>query len=477
MTPLRELLAIFGIEVDDSQIKRADKTIGGLIGTIKNFAGVVAGSFIARGIARMIGSTTQAADRIGEISTQIGVNAQALQAWSFAAQMAGVEQESLAQAFGILARNANAAARGSTEMRETFARLGVQTTDANGQLRAADAIMLDVADGLSRVESDAERTALSLQVLGRGGRQLLPLFKQGAAGIEAASKEFEELGGGFTDEDIAAADQYQDSIVKLNLALTKLKILFVREILPSIQRFVNWLIRTTKGVLASGRAVQLMKVALVALAGAAALMARSFVKLLLPFAPALAKIALLFLFVDDLITLFRGGKSVIGEFIDAVFGLGAAEKFVREVKFAFEGMLEVIKEIANGIAFITGQDPVFKTRARQPSLQEEIDIAREKERVKQFRAGQDVAGTATATSGNRVLLKPRIGPRFVSLPGTTPVPQDVKDLAARNITVNVNAPNADAKEVARKVVEEIDGRRRKELTATQAAIKPLAATP
>src|SRR5574342_1076485 len=143
MNPLRDLLAVFGIQVDDTQIKAADKTINGLVGTLKNAAGVIAGSFIAGGIVRMVGATTHAADRIGELSTQIGVNAQALQAWSFAAQMAGVEQESLVQTFGILARNANNAAHGGKEMQAAFARLGVRTTDANGQLRDADAIMSD----------------------------------------------------------------------------------------------------------------------------------------------------------------------------------------------------------------------------------------------------------------------------------------------------------------------------------------------
>jgi hypothetical protein len=476
MTPLRELLAVFGIKVDDSEIKGADKTIKGMIGTLRNFAGSVAGSFVARGIARMIDSTTSAADRIGELSIQIGVNAQALQGWAFAAQMAGVEQESLAQAFAILSRNANAAAGGSKDMRAAFARLGVQTTDGEGRLRNASDIMMEVAGGLGSMTNESERTALSLQILGRGGRQLLPLFKDGAAGVAAARKEFEELGGGFSDDDIKQADEFQDSLVKMNVTLTKLKVLFVREILPILQRFLGWLLKNGRELIKSGRAASLMKTALQGLAIAAALIARSFVRLLLPFGPVIIKFAALFLLVDEIITLFRGGETVIGKFIDKLFGIGTAAKGVEFLKDSIKGFAKLAMDAANAIAFLRGEDPIFVgeggVAAERRRAQEFTGKGLRADRPRQEQIDEmEIADELTrqrAINRSKAVLTGTFG-RDPSVPESLARPE--------NVTINVTVPNADPKEVAAEIERMADGRRRKELTATKAALKPQAATP
>ena len=55
---------------------------------------------------------------------------------------------------------------------------------------------LDQGDGDGGIEA--------LDIFGRGGKTLLPLFNEGAEGIRAMRREFQELGGAFTDEGAAA---------------------------------------------------------------------------------------------------------------------------------------------------------------------------------------------------------------------------------------------------------------------------------
>ncbi|MFW6031647.1 MAG: hypothetical protein ACOC9T_03560, partial [Myxococcota bacterium] len=90
---------------------------------------------------------------------------------------------------------------------------------------------------------------------------------------------------------------------------------------------------------------------------------------LLAFAPILLKGALLALaflaivaVVEDLINLFTGGESVIGDFIDEMFGVGTSQKVVEDLKAAWQAftafledpLLPIAKQVFGFILGIVG---------------------------------------------------------------------------------------------------------------------------
>ena len=68
-----------------------------------------------------------------------------------------------------------------------------------------------------------------------------------------------------------------------------------------------------------------------------------------------AGVAALLLVVDDLLTLFDGGRSVIGLFIDEIFGLGAADEFVANHRAGVEWMAQAWDEAGGSVVGFFGK--------------------------------------------------------------------------------------------------------------------------
>jgi phage-related protein len=77
---------------------------------------------------------------------------------------------------------------------ESLAKLGINSTDANGALRSTDAIMKDVADRFAEMPDGAEKSAMAVKLFGRSGLDMLPLLNKGSAGIDAMIERNKALG-------------------------------------------------------------------------------------------------------------------------------------------------------------------------------------------------------------------------------------------------------------------------------------------
>lgn len=361
--PLRELLARFGVQFDDTQLKKGISSIDGLAGKMRAFAGVAAAIAIGRGIANFIDRIRETADELDKTGIQLGIATGDLQAWRFAAGLAGVEGTAFSQSLGILQRNAFEAGRGSTAMADSFRRLGVSVKDSNGNLKDGNTLLTEVGQGLSVLDNDSERVALSLTLMGRSGRQLLPLFTQGAEGVALAREEFERLGGGLSEETIAASVELTDEMTRYDTAMEGVRSTIALAVLPTLNRLAQFFTQVSVklGELTAGtHAVELVFVTL----GVAALALA--VKMLAAFAAPIAifllvavAVGVVILLLDDLITLFEGGDSVIGDFIDTLFGVGTAAEWVENLKMAWEGLTLAVKDAGNAVADFLGADRPF----------------------------------------------------------------------------------------------------------------------
>lgn len=333
---LREILARFGIQVDDRKLKQADKSVGSMLGKLRDLGGLLVGGVVARGLATFVKDMIEAGDTIGKTSTQLGLSASALQQWSFAADLAGVDAASFAASLRLLQKNSFEAERGSKSFVEAFDRLGVSVTNASGSLKSGDQIFQEVGLALNSLENSTERVALAQILMGRSGARLLPLFKDGEEGILAAKKAFDSFGGGLSGEFIPLAEDAKDRLTEFSFAMLSLKSRVGVALLPALSAIVSSL---SKFIAAASKAVEGTNFMRAALAVFGAIGIKSIIGILRPFAPLLkalglaaAKFLIVTLLVDDLITFFRGGKSVIGLFLDKLFGKGKSAEWVKQIK-------------------------------------------------------------------------------------------------------------------------------------------------
>jgi hypothetical protein len=271
----------------------------------------------------------------------------------FAAVSAGLSTE---QADGALQRFqqtvADAAATGGRQA-ETLRAIGVQARGADGQVRPLSELFDAVATGLGGVEDPARRSQIAVDLFGRAGARLANVLHEGEGGVAALRAELDDLGGGMLPEAIEAAGKFGEATDRNAVAMDALRSVLATALLPMLTAFVTRVTEISVLLVRVARGTHVVELALTALgvAGtvAAARMLRAWLPVLLPFAKAALAIGAIVLVLDDLITLFQGGDSAIGRFLDSTFGLGTSQALVTELKLAFEGLVLVIGESVVGV--------------------------------------------------------------------------------------------------------------------------------
>lgn len=356
---LRELLAEFGIQVDDKQLNRANEKLDSFVDRVQKVGGAVLGAFAVRQIYQFAEGVAHTIDQIDDTATALGISAEAVQTWGFMADAAGDSGEELLNMMGRLQVQAANTKDATSGAGKAFAELKVKTHDANGRIKEADQLMSDVAEAIAEVKDPAKQAGLAVEIFGRQGRQLLPFLKGGSAGINQMKKEFKELGGGFDAEAIEKGGEFQHQMARVKVMVDGIKNAMVKGLFPVLSFVADkaatiggWFARMTKNTDLFRNALVVLGIYLTPLALE---MAAAFAPVLLAGA-ALAGIVIL---VDDIITMFQGGKSVIGETLDKLFGKGTSANVVREVKDAwvevkqaFVDMWPYVKQVYEALKWI-----------------------------------------------------------------------------------------------------------------------------
>jgi len=131
--------------------------------------------------APLLAATRQYAsfgDQIDKTSARTGFSAEAISELGFAAEQSGANVETLEKGLFGLSRATFDAKRGSKEALDAFEAIGLGVADLDRL--TPDQLLERVADGLAGIEDASIRGAVAQKLMGRAGRQLLPMFTDGA---------------------------------------------------------------------------------------------------------------------------------------------------------------------------------------------------------------------------------------------------------------------------------------------------------
>ena len=336
MTALRQVLALFETKFDDKELKEGEKSTNKATDALKKLATVVGSAALVVGIKSLVEDIRSAGDNLDKTSKQLGTTTAELQEMRHAANLSGVAAGQFDQALRLLGKNADMAAQGGKLQSELFERLGVKLKDTEGKMRSVSELLPDIADGFKNNVPDSEKLGVSLQILGRAGAQLLPMFEDGAEGVAKMRAEVAALGGGVSEEAVQASVELTDNMARFDLAMLSVKSRIVAFLIPAIDWMIRkftatvaWFSKLTDGTnLITAGAVALGSALTVALAPAMAKAALAGWGMLKPLLPWIAAIGLAILILDELITTFEGGDTIIRRAVDGMFGEGATAKAV-----------------------------------------------------------------------------------------------------------------------------------------------------
>ncbi len=341
---LRELLAVFSFGVDTHELKEGENKLEEFFGTLKKLAVGIAGAFAVKEVYEFAEANVKAMSEIERTAVQLGISTDKVQAFQFAAKSLGLEADQLLNSMGRLQVTQQAAASGSAQGAAAFSAMGVSVKDSNGQMKSADDLLTDVAEGIKGVKDPSKQAAIAVQLFGRQGRQLLPLLKEGREGVEGLAEEFKQLGGGYTKEAIEQAKKFEKQSARLGSAWTGLKSVALQALLPILTSIINGMTKAVSWIREMTKNSQLLHAIMIVLGTAAAGFAIAMTIAFAPILLAAVAIAALVLLVDDLIVLFKGGDSVIGRAIDKMFGKGTSADVVESLSNAWKDVSGALSE-------------------------------------------------------------------------------------------------------------------------------------
>jgi hypothetical protein len=363
-TALRDLLVLFDVEVRQDQLDSAMKKTDALLDKFRRGMGVVrafGAALAGHALTQFVTQTIDAADNVGDFAARLGITTDEFQILKAVADDVGTSVESLQTGFRTL----------GVQMKQhegDFAKLGVETRNADGSLRAVTDVFWDAGTAIGAINDQSTRFQTAQKMLGRGAMSLLPIFAGGAEAVAKYREQIAETAIVFDAAFIEKSDAASKQIQAFQNRLARVKALIVAELLPAFQWALGVFSRlagTAQKFVESGRGLQT-----VLAAGAVAFLrwipsvvlwrSRSLVGWLFKIKDGLKLLGRMlkgfvgFLIIDELITLFRGGDTLIGRFIDKLFGVGAAAKGVERVKKAatdlwdtFMLVLDVLFDIRN----------------------------------------------------------------------------------------------------------------------------------
>lgn len=239
---VQELFATMRLNVDSAGFKAARGALDSIGGYMKQVVGNYAGLFAVDQVVQFTRETFAALPAIGDVARTAGVATDALQELRFAFNNSGAEEGELDNALIRLNKNIAEAADGNKELASSFSKMGIKIKDSEGKLRSADAVFLDLADGIAAIDSPAKQAERAMTFLGSVGDNLVQGLAQGSEGISELRKEAKRLGVVLDNELIEAAGSADDSINNLSALLKANFMATVAAAAPLVEEIVKVLI-------------------------------------------------------------------------------------------------------------------------------------------------------------------------------------------------------------------------------------------
>jgi hypothetical protein len=106
------------------------------------------------------------------------------------------------------------------------------------QAMEIDESMILFGQALNRIESDTIRSAIAIEMLGRGYVGLMPFLRQSTSEIERNMEMARQLGLVFSDEAVRGAEEFGDRLTKLTAGLKGAAMTLGAQLMPFVQEFV-----------------------------------------------------------------------------------------------------------------------------------------------------------------------------------------------------------------------------------------------
>lgn len=208
-------------------------------------AGLIAGASIAAlgvGMSALVMPVARVGDEFFKLSQKTGVSVEALTALDYAAKLSDVTTEGLTKALQKLSIAMFDTQVNGQEGSAALKALGVSATDAQGQIRPTEAVLLDLAEKFARMPDGADKAALAVKLFGKEGLAIIPFLNQGREGITALMEEAQRLGLVISEDVARASEVFNDNLTRLSAIFEGVQRQIGAAVIPILADFTEQII-------------------------------------------------------------------------------------------------------------------------------------------------------------------------------------------------------------------------------------------
>ena len=198
--------------------------------------GSIASSAIsgARSLLSYADSQSQVIDSASKMAARLGMTYGEFAGLTLAADLAGESMETIGKASQRAEIAFAKAAGGSKVATAAFAGLGLSVQELGGM--SASERFDAIAAAIAKIPSEGQRAKAAVDLFGKAGSELLPLFSGGVDGIAQARKEAERLGLALTSTQGREVEAMNDSFTMVSKTVAGITQQVVAYMAPAVRR-------------------------------------------------------------------------------------------------------------------------------------------------------------------------------------------------------------------------------------------------
>ena len=221
-----------------ASVQRRMGTLTRAMGGLKTAIG---GAFAVAGVSAWINKSLKAADVVAKLASETGIAADTLQAYQHAASLAGIGQNEFNTSVERFTKRLGEAKSGVGPLATTLAKLDGQLAANIVTASSTDEAMRMVFEAMAAIEDPAKRAALAAAAFGREGVSMVNLVRGGMGDLDAATQQFEKLGKVMGGDGLAAAEQANDAMLRLQTTFDLLGVVLAIKVAPAIAGIADWM--------------------------------------------------------------------------------------------------------------------------------------------------------------------------------------------------------------------------------------------
>lgn len=227
------------------RVGKVGRSAAGGLAKMGAAAGAAAAGLVSIAEAKKaIDVTTDLAKTTLSLNKNLGLGVKVSSEFAAVLKARGVDTKQVAQAFGTLAKNSDAARNGVEAQADAFARLGV--TQKELKTLKPQQLINEVADGMKALGPGTERTALSMRLFGRGWQTVVPLLRGGSSELQKQLNLADKYGATFGGKTIKSMEQWIQAQRESKIAMMGLQVTFATNVVPALTAGMNAASRFTR---------------------------------------------------------------------------------------------------------------------------------------------------------------------------------------------------------------------------------------